>query len=525
MGLFGNKKKRSSPSPSPRPTPLPSVDKSSRPSSAHYTPSGSHDDVAVAQVISALEQRGLHYDTEGCRKILQGRFCHGNPQRAVNLALALRDAEDLILIEAHAGNLMQGVENMSGATCYLDALLFAMYARTIPLFDALLYQNRAEAYEATRLAVSMRLFVNLLRSGHLITGDLVDMLRSAISACGWRDALSNAQQDTSECFGFIAEVLQMPTLTFKVHIAHGGKQDAGDFKVVQERFLALSVPKPTTRHGAIPPVELVDLMDAYFHSKLEVRRPVARSRSTLMTLNTVNGFPADKKGKADREVTMQAWELFELVPYYSALDTSPRQSALAKEPPVVGICLKRYYFDSKGNLVLNPTPVIIPEYIDMTSYVDADASVGKGKHLVRLRLESAVCHRGTQIASGHYVAICRSEGSTWLLFDDLARPSRITQAAFGELFSREVPYLLFYQLETLMARPARPARRAPSVPNFGQVDADRDAMPPMPDGPNQPAQASSSATGQIAPPVPNYATKPTETIDRNPFRGPPYPIT
>ncbi|ORY80481.1 ubiquitin carboxyl-terminal hydrolase-domain-containing protein [Protomyces lactucae-debilis] len=477
MGLFSNKKKRSSPS-------LRVSDHTpSSPASAPRPVASDHHsaqlDLAIAQVISALEQRGLHYDPSRCRTLLMGRFCHGDPGRAVNLALALRDAEDLILVEAHAGTLLQGVENLSGTTCYLDALLFAMFARTVPLFDALLYQDRSDVPEATRLAVNLRLFVNLLRTGHLITGDLVSMIQTSIAGCGWQDALSSGQQDTSECFGFIAEVLQMPTLTFKVYIAHGGKQDAADFKIVQERFLALSVPKPPTKHGAIPPVELVHLMDAYFHNKLEVRRPVARSRSTLMSIAAVNGFPTEKQGKKDKEVTMQAWELFELVPYYSASDNSPRQQALAREPPVVGICLKRYYFDSHGNPVLNPTPIIIPEFIDMSSYVDAEASASKTKKIVRLRLESAVCHRGTRVASGHYVSICRAEAGMWLLFDDLAHPHRIRQATFGELFSREVPYLLFYQLEVFETRPARPMRRAPSVPNFGQVvNNSSDSLPP-----------------------------------------------
>lgn len=512
-------------------------------------------DISIAQVISALEARGLQFDAPRAKRLLAGRFSGGDPERAINLAIVLRDAEDMILIEPSTRYLL-GAENSRGTTCYLDALLFSMFSRSFPIFDALLYHAGRDR-ASDRLVVNLRVFVNLLRSGYLITNELVDILRNAIADCGWADARSPSQQDTSECFGFIAEMLQMPTLTFKVHIAHGGKEDKqADHKIVQERFLALSVPEPPRGPTRLQPIELVDLIDAHFHTKLEVRRPVARSRSTMTPhsfyrrksyfgpdANSSNGhpptykpehlaptnpfaqqvnaqsggYPEEKKinSRHDREVSMQAWQLFELVPRYSAQDSSARQQDFAKQPPVVAICLKRYYFTPDGTAVINPTPIIIPEFIDFTPFTDRDSTIGKTGRQVRLRLESAVCHRGQHVGSGHYISVSRGTApNQWLLFDDLAA-QRVMQGSFGQLFSIEVPYLLFYQLETVL--PIRPNRRLPSIPNFGNTrmgDADRTPPPVIPQqGPPYPLdgneiyQQTSLPLGGSPPVVPE-ASKP-----------------
>ncbi|CCG82926.1 Ubiquitin C-terminal hydrolase family protein [Taphrina deformans PYCC 5710] len=452
-------------------------------------------DIAVAQVISSLATYGLHYEVDRARQLLKGRFAHANPTRAVVLALALRDAEDLIVVEPSSSFLL-GAENLRGTTCYLDALLFSMFSRSFPIFDALLYHARPDA-RANKLVVNLRVFVNLLRCGYLVTHDLVDMLRNSIASCGWQDASRNSQQDTSECFGFIAEILQMPTLTFKVHIAHSGKADAhADNKIVKERFLALPIPKPSGQYSELQPIELVDLIDAYFHTKLEVRRPIARSRSTMSSMYPTTGRASngnsdrasilpvarssEKKRGSDGQVAMEAWQLFELVPYYSAQDSSEQEKDFARQPPVVAINLKRYFFDTYGTAQINKTPVIIPEYIDFTPFTDSDNTMKRAGDRIRLRLDSAVCHRGQHVGSGHYVSISRGDGpGQWLLFDDLSA-QRVTQSSFGHLFSVEVPYLLFYQLETI--HPRRSHQRLPSFPSFNQQPGHDHVRPPYPVG-------------------------------------------
>lgn len=66
---------------------------------------------------------------------------------------------------------MQGAENREGVTCYLDALLFAMFSR-LGSFEPILYNN-FEDEPRRRLSTLIRLWVNLLRTGKLIQTDVV----------------------------------------------------------------------------------------------------------------------------------------------------------------------------------------------------------------------------------------------------------------------------------------------------------------------------------------------------------------
>lgn len=64
-----------------------------------------------------------------------------------------------------------GAVNRDSVTCYLDALLFAMFAR-LGSFEAVLY-NTFDDEPRKRLATILRLWVNMLRTGRLITIDIV----------------------------------------------------------------------------------------------------------------------------------------------------------------------------------------------------------------------------------------------------------------------------------------------------------------------------------------------------------------
>jgi hypothetical protein len=66
---------------------------------------------------------------------------------------------------------MLGAINRNMVTCYLDALLFAMFAR-LDSFEAMLYDN-FEDEPRMKLAAVLRLWVNLLRTGQLIRVELV----------------------------------------------------------------------------------------------------------------------------------------------------------------------------------------------------------------------------------------------------------------------------------------------------------------------------------------------------------------
>lgn len=67
-----------------------------------------------------------------------------------------------------------GAENRQGVTCYLDALLFAMFAR-LDCFEAILYKSFNDE-PRRKLAILLRFWVNLLRAGKLITTDIVSLI-------------------------------------------------------------------------------------------------------------------------------------------------------------------------------------------------------------------------------------------------------------------------------------------------------------------------------------------------------------
>ena len=56
-------------------------------------------------------------------------------------------------------------------TCYLDALLFTMFAR-LDCFEAILYKSFNDE-PRRKLVILLRFWVNMLRSGRLITTDVV----------------------------------------------------------------------------------------------------------------------------------------------------------------------------------------------------------------------------------------------------------------------------------------------------------------------------------------------------------------
>ena len=66
---------------------------------------------------------------------------------------------------------MLGAENRGNVTCYLDAMLFAMFAN-LDAYERMLRIDFADG-PRQKLATLLRLWVNLLRSGELIFTDTV----------------------------------------------------------------------------------------------------------------------------------------------------------------------------------------------------------------------------------------------------------------------------------------------------------------------------------------------------------------
>lgn len=185
---------------------------------------------------------------------------------------------------------MLGAINRNMVTCYLDALLFAMFAR-LDSFEAMLYDEFNDE-PRKRLAAILRLWVNLLRTGRLIRVDFTKHLQDALAQCGWEEAAEVCQQDASEAFTFITGTLDLPLLTLKMDIYHTGREDKeDDHKFVNERLLEVALPE---EDEAGKGVTLEDCLENYFNNRIEVKRYLQR-QNTVTSIHT----PSSESEKKD----------------------------------------------------------------------------------------------------------------------------------------------------------------------------------------------------------------------------------
>ncbi|KAK3351215.1 ubiquitin carboxyl-terminal hydrolase-domain-containing protein [Neurospora tetraspora] len=221
----------------------------------------------IAEITKQLEE--LNYteiSEQGVRFSLNSKFANGDLNKAIEL-IRLQQKAVAGIIQPYNPNIsMQGAENRGNVTCYLDALLFAMFAK-LSAFECMLKNDPADENQR-RLAALLRLWVNMLRSGMLIHTDMTQLIQESLAACGWEEAQDLEQQDTSEAFAFITETLQLPLLALQVDLFHQGKKDEDDHKVVHERLLNLAVPPDPDGKG----IKLEDCLEEYFNNKVDVFR-------------------------------------------------------------------------------------------------------------------------------------------------------------------------------------------------------------------------------------------------------------
>lgn len=103
--------------------------------------------------------------------MLRATDAHGDPQETFEMLAILAESQEGIIRGYNPDIKLLGAVNRKGVTCYLDALLFAMFAR-LGSFEAILY-NSFDDEPRKRLAMLLRLWVNVLRSGRLINEDIV----------------------------------------------------------------------------------------------------------------------------------------------------------------------------------------------------------------------------------------------------------------------------------------------------------------------------------------------------------------
>ncbi|CUS10937.1 unnamed protein product [Tuber aestivum] len=486
--------------------------------------------VQVTKIANELAKAGIKVEDKTVQRVLRGRYANGNADKALQLLVMIEDSNDGIVSRVRSDVKMLGAENNGGVTCYLDTLLFAMFAR-LDAFEAMLYNVFDEDDEKRRkLAALLRLFVNLLRSGHLITTDIVGQIQQSIAECGWGEASSLRQQDPSEVFTFITDTLQLPLLTVKVDIAHGGKEIVeDDHKFISERLLNVALPdEGADSRDPIPLEACLEGLNIsgmthwakYFNGRVDVRRqlerratadtthshdmekgsalhietadlgsspntpvatpissqsppppapaasapgPSAAGKPLLVRTVKVESEIESKDGKLKRsttlrkEVLLPAWCFFSILPFYTDTLPTPAPKTFAEhfsaKRPVLGLCLKRYSWSVTGGARRDRRRVDIPLQIALPTFVADDEMGGDDDGPLygnfKLVLQSAVCHRGNSVHSGHYVALIRGEDDKWLRFDDLAYSNRVSEIEPERAFEEESPYLLFYQVQPI----------------------------------------------------------------------------
>lgn len=252
----------------------------------------------IEEIQRQLTEMGLkNISNQSIRYCLQSYYAAGDTQRAIELVQIHEKSMAGELIPYDPNVRMLGAENRGNVSCYLDALLFAMFAKLEP-YECML-KNDLPGEAQQELAAWLRLWVNMLRSGKMIHIDLTQRIQEALANCGWEDARILEQQDTSEAFAFITDQLQLPLLSLQVDMYHQGKSDKDDHKVVQERLLNLAVPEDVDGRG----VKLEDCLEDYFNTKVEIMRdsleekvPNAPSLSPEDTIRMVTGGEDAERG-------------------------------------------------------------------------------------------------------------------------------------------------------------------------------------------------------------------------------------
>ena len=247
----------------------------------------------VKSIVARLQSYGIeNICDDNVEYALRAESSKGDPDAAFRLLMLLEETYEGIVRPFDPNTKLLGAENRESVTCFLDSLLFGMFAR-LDSFEAMLYEG-FEDPPRRKLAGFLRLWVNLLRSGRLITTDITKHLQEALAECGWKEAAELRQQDPSEAFGFITGQLELPLLTLKMDLYHTGKEDPqDDHKFVNERLLEVAILDEPREGGSV--ITLEDCLEHYFNNRIEVKRHMEQQRR-----NTLQG--------SSREEALRAYE-------------------------------------------------------------------------------------------------------------------------------------------------------------------------------------------------------------------------
>lgn len=117
---------------------------------------------------------------ENIRYALTSKYAAGDIDKAMEMLELQRRSFAGTVLPYDPNVKMLGAENRGNVTCYLDALMFAMFAK-LDAFECML-KNEFRTDAQRHLVALLRLWVNMLRSGKLIQ---VNMVRIGKPTTGW----------------------------------------------------------------------------------------------------------------------------------------------------------------------------------------------------------------------------------------------------------------------------------------------------------------------------------------------------
>ena len=95
----------------------------------------------VKGILERLHQHGIdNISDSNVEYALHARSSQGDPESAYRMLLMLEDTYEGIVKPYNADMRLVGAVNKDAITCYLDTLLFAMFAK-LDSFEAMLYEN------------------------------------------------------------------------------------------------------------------------------------------------------------------------------------------------------------------------------------------------------------------------------------------------------------------------------------------------------------------------------------------------
>lgn len=382
--------------------------------------------VLLLQVTSYFEHAGHRADEETAEYLLSSY--QWNIDQTMQYCQDLVQAVQGVLAPVRQETRLSGAVNDQMTSCYIDSLLFAMFAR-LSAFEGLLnvnldaesdsdsdsssepvHDSRKDEVKDDTLRYShllqtwLRMFVNQLRSGQLIQAHVIKELRQHLYSCGWNcpgpfdPPGSSRQEDASELFMFLTEKLHLPYLPLEQRLLHGARIEADDDKVITERMLQISIPTPDAHDG--PPTsptisKLESALSNLFSKASTGEQRESGSLYEVLSLekllaqhfydNTLTGIRRKVSSGTGAplspgvEVPVSAWQVLELLPFYSSSNEQggiirASQSQYPADVVILPLILKRYSFGADMRARRISTPVAIPRRMDFSRFVSKQPS-------------------------------------------------------------------------------------------------------------------------------------------------------